>query len=65
MPHYLLDVMGGDLRLAAITLVEPEVVHSVGMVTQDRDPVAPLVRAFREAASRFSTKGFSSGLAEG
>ncbi len=63
MPHYLLNLLGGDPGLAAISLVEPEVAHSVGMVTQDRDPVAPLVRAFRDAATRFSTKGISPGFA--
>jgi DNA-binding transcriptional LysR family regulator len=64
MPHYLLNLLGGEPALAAISLVEPEVVHSVGMVTQDRDPVAPLVRAFREAAARFSANKISQGLIE-
>jgi DNA-binding transcriptional LysR family regulator len=59
MPHYLLDLLGSDPGLKAISLVEPEVAHSVGLVIQDRDPVAPLVRAFREAASAFSAKGIS------
>ncbi|MFT3730103.1 MAG: LysR family transcriptional regulator [Hyphomicrobium sp.] len=59
MPHYLLNLLGDDPEIRAIPLVEPEVAHSVGMVTQDRDPVAPLVRVFREAAKVLSTKSIS------
>ncbi|SFV27724.1 LysR family transcriptional regulator [Hyphomicrobium facile] len=54
MPHYLLDLLGSDTELKAIPLVEPKVAHSVGLVTQDRDPVAPLVRAFQATAAKFS-----------
>jgi DNA-binding transcriptional LysR family regulator len=59
MPHYLLNLLGDDPGIRAISLVEPEVAHSVGMITQDRDPIAPLVRAFREAAAGFCTEGIS------
>lgn len=59
MPHYLLNLLGDDPGTLAIPLVEPEVVHSVGMITLDRDPVAPLVRAFREAATALSAKSIS------
>ncbi|MET0431906.1 MAG: LysR family transcriptional regulator [Hyphomicrobium sp.] len=58
MPHYLLNLLGKDPGIKAIPLVEPEVAHSVGLVTQDRDPIAPLVRAFRDAAQTFSGKTF-------
>ncbi|MET0406806.1 MAG: LysR family transcriptional regulator [Hyphomicrobium sp.] len=58
MPHYLLNLLGKDPGIKAIPLVEPEVAHSVGLVTQDRDPIAPLVRAFRDAAQTFSGKSF-------
>lgn len=61
MPRYLANMLGDDAGVKAIPLVEPEVAHSVGVVTQDRDPVAPLVRAFRQAASHFSTNGISLG----
>ena len=54
MPHYILDILGRDPGLTAIPLLEPEVAHSVGVVALDRDPIAPLVRAFREAATAFS-----------
>lgn len=56
MPHYILNILGSDPGLKAIPLMEPEIAHSVGLVIQDRDPTAPLVRAFREAASTFSSK---------
>jgi DNA-binding transcriptional LysR family regulator len=59
MPHYLLNLLGNDPGLKAIPLVEPEVAHSVGLVTQDRDPTAPLVRAFRQAAQDFSVNQIS------
>ncbi len=59
MPHYLIDLLGSDSGLKAVWLVEPEVAHSVGLVIQDRDPIAPLVRAFREAAAAFSAKEIS------
>lgn len=59
MPDYLLNLLGSDPGLKAIPLVEPEVAHSVGLVIQDRDPVAPLVRAFRDAATTFSAKSIS------
>ena len=58
MPHYILQILGNDPGLKAIPLREPELAHSVGLVTQDRDPSAPLVRAFREAAAAFSVKNF-------
>jgi DNA-binding transcriptional LysR family regulator len=51
MPHYLQSLLGEDSAISAVPLVEPDVAHSVGMITQDRDPIAPLVRAFREAAT--------------
>jgi DNA-binding transcriptional LysR family regulator len=58
MPHYILSILGNEPGLKAIPLKEPELAHSVGLVTQDRDPIAPLVRAFREAAATLATKGF-------
>ena len=58
MPHYILSILGNEPGLKAIPLKEPELAHSVGLVIQDRDPIAPLVRAFREAAATLATKGF-------
>lgn len=54
MPDYILAILGSDPGVVAVPLVEPTVSHSVGMVAQDRDPMAPIVRAFRDAAASFS-----------
>lgn len=54
MPDYILSTLGKESGVRAIPLKEPAVSHSVGLVVQDRDPIAPLVRAFREAATGFS-----------
>jgi DNA-binding transcriptional LysR family regulator len=56
MPDYIIGMFGRDPGLRAIPLQEPKVEHSVGLVIPDRDPLAPLVRAFRDAALSFSTK---------
>jgi DNA-binding transcriptional LysR family regulator len=58
MPHYILNILGNDPGLKAIPLKEPEIAHAVGLVVLDRDPIAPLVRAFREAAAAFSMRKF-------
>lgn len=54
MPDYILDILGPHPGLQAIPLVEPEIHHSVGLVALNRDPIAPLVRAFRDATATFS-----------
>ncbi len=59
MPHYILDILGNDPGLKAVPLLEPEVSHSVGLVTVDRDPLAPLVRAFRDATASFADQRLS------
>lgn len=53
MPDYILAMLGPDFGLRAIPLTQPEVAHSVGLVVVDRDPLSPLVRAFRAAAEQF------------
>ena len=53
MPDYIVGIFGSNPALCAVPLKDPEVAHSVGLITPDRDPVAPLVRAFREAAAAF------------
>lgn len=54
MPQYILDTLGPQSGLRAIPLTQPIVAHTVGLVVVDRDPLAPLIRALREAARRFS-----------
>lgn len=54
MPDYILSILGANPGIVAVPLVDPIVSHNVGLVAQDRDPLAPLVRAFRDAAASFS-----------
>ena len=56
MPAYIIGMFGRDPGILAIPLEDPKVEHSVGLVVPDRDPMGPLVRAFRETAATFSTK---------
>ena len=53
MPQYIIDILGSDSGIEAIPLLEPSVSHSVGLVVLDRDPLAPLIRAIRAAATAF------------
>jgi DNA-binding transcriptional LysR family regulator len=62
MPHYILDILGRDPGIVAIPLLAPEVVHSVGLVAIDRDPLAPLVRAFLTSAGEFSPSALDQGV---
>lgn len=57
MPEYIVEIFGTETDLHALPLKDPDVAPSVGLITPDRQPVAPLVRAFREAAAAFSAKG--------
>jgi DNA-binding transcriptional LysR family regulator len=54
MPEYIVEIFGTDAGLHALPLKDPDVAPSVGLITPDREPVAPLVRAFRDAAAAFS-----------
>jgi DNA-binding transcriptional LysR family regulator len=58
MPQYILDVLGRDPGITAVPLIEPEVVHSVGLVAVDRDPLGPLVKAFCQSARSFAERQF-------
>jgi DNA-binding transcriptional LysR family regulator len=57
MPEYIVEIFGTDAGLHALPLKDPDVAPSVGLITPDREPVAPLVRAFRDAAAAFSATG--------
>jgi DNA-binding transcriptional LysR family regulator len=59
MPEYIVGIFGGDPDVRAVPLKAPHIAPSVGLITPDRDPVAPLIRVFREAAAAFSTRGFA------
>ena len=51
MPEFVLELMGPGSGIAAIPLGAPKVEHAVGLVVSDRDPLPPLLRALRDAAS--------------
>lgn len=45
MPEKLAETLGLTERLRAIPIVEPDAVHTIGLVVPDRDPMSPLVAA--------------------
>jgi DNA-binding transcriptional LysR family regulator len=57
IPHTFLTLLGhqdATLKgLQAIPLVEPESVHTVGLVVSERDPLPPLARALLKSARQF------------
>jgi DNA-binding transcriptional LysR family regulator len=59
MPDYIVGIFGDDPGVQAVPLTGPSIAPSVGLITPDRDPVAPLIRVFRESAAAFSTDGFA------
>jgi DNA-binding transcriptional LysR family regulator len=51
MPEKLADTLGLTERLRSIPIVEPEVVHKIGLVVPPREPMAPLASALVAEAS--------------
>ncbi len=45
MPERLADTLGLTERLRSIPIVEPEVVHQIGLVISPREPMPPLITA--------------------
>lgn len=54
MPDYIMNVLGLGTGIHAVPLVDPVVSHSVGLVTLDRDPMSPLIRALLGATTGFA-----------
>jgi DNA-binding transcriptional LysR family regulator len=52
VPDTFLSLIGDVDGLIPLALVEPDASHTVGLVASDRDPLAPTVRAFLDAAKR-------------
>ncbi|HYZ62982.1 MAG TPA: LysR family transcriptional regulator [Acetobacteraceae bacterium] len=50
VPHSALAVLGPGTDVRALQLDRPSVVHTVGLVASNRDPLSPLARAFLAAA---------------
>ena len=59
MPDYIMNALGLGTGITAVPLVSPEVVHSVGLVVLDRDPLSPLIRALRAATASFTPQDFT------
>jgi DNA-binding transcriptional LysR family regulator len=45
MPEKLAETLGLTERLRAIPIIEPDAVHTIGLVVPDRDPMSPLAAA--------------------
>jgi DNA-binding transcriptional LysR family regulator len=55
MPERLADTLGLTERLRAIPIVEPEVVHQIGLVVPPREPMTPVVSALLAEATRLAS----------
>lgn len=54
MPERLADTLGLTERLRSIPIVDPEVVHQIGLVVPPREPMTPTVSALVAEASRLA-----------
>ena len=54
MPERLAETLGLTERLRSIPIVDPEVVHEIGLVVPPREPTSPLVAALVAEASTIS-----------
>jgi DNA-binding transcriptional LysR family regulator len=52
VPHSFLSLIGETEGVIAIPLHEPNASHAVGLVASDRDPLAPVARAFLDIAKQ-------------
>lgn len=55
MPERLADTLGLTERLRSIPIVEPEIVHQIGLVVPPREPMIPTVAALIAEASRLAS----------
>jgi len=56
MPERLADTLGLTERLRSIPIVDPEVVHQIGLVVPPREPMTPLVSSLVAEASRLASE---------
>jgi DNA-binding transcriptional LysR family regulator len=54
MPSVLADTLGLTETIRAIPIVEPEAVHTMGLVVPAREPTTPLVAALVVEAKRLA-----------
>jgi DNA-binding transcriptional LysR family regulator len=57
VPAALAGVVTADGTLVSVPLVDPEVRHAVGLVTESRSPSVPLVGALMDEARRLARSG--------
>src|SRR4029079_19001971 len=55
MPERLAETLGLTERLRSIPIVEPEVVHQIGLVVPPREPMTPLVSALLAETSQLAS----------
>jgi DNA-binding transcriptional LysR family regulator len=55
MPERLADTLGLTEKLRSIPIVEPEVVHQIGLVVPPREPMIPVVSALVAETSRLAS----------
>ena len=55
MPERLADTLGLTERLRSIPIVEPEVVHQIGLVVPPREPTIPIVTALMAETARLAS----------
>jgi DNA-binding transcriptional LysR family regulator len=54
MPDRLADTIGDSEAVRAIPIVDPEVIHTIGLVVPHREPMSPLTAALVEIAKKFA-----------
>ncbi len=54
VPHSFLSLIGETEGMVALSLIEPDASHAVGLVASDRDPLTPVARAFLDVAKQFN-----------
>lgn len=52
VPHTFRLLLGGMDGLSALSLVEPDASHTVGLVASEREPLPPVTRAFLDLAKK-------------
>src|SRR5437588_12736723 len=56
MPAKLAETLGLTQTIRAIPIVEPEAVHTIGLVVPAREPMTPLTAALVAEAQRLATQ---------
>jgi hypothetical protein len=56
MPMKIAETLGLTDTIRAIPIVEPEAVHSVGLLVPQREPLTPLTAALVNEARRMGAK---------